>query len=48
MAGIVHLGFITEEEEKEIYCIEQMKSMYGNDAALIYFKLFKRHLIGLP
>lgn len=44
-AGIVQLGFITEEE-KELYCIEQMKSMYGNsDAALIYFRLYKKHLI---
>ena len=43
--GMVHLGFITEEE-KEKYCIEQLKSMYGNsDAALIYFKLFKKHLV---
>ena len=42
---MVRLGFITEEEKSE-YCIEQMKSMYGNsDAALIYFKLFKGHLI---
>ncbi len=43
--GMVHLGFITEEEER-LYCIELLKSMYGNcDAALIYFKLFKKHLI---
>jgi hypothetical protein len=43
--GMVHLGFITEEECQE-YCIEQLKSMYGNsDAALIYFRLFKNHLI---
>jgi hypothetical protein len=44
-AGMVHLGFITEEEEENC-CIEQLKSMYGNsDAALIYFRLFKKHLI---
>jgi hypothetical protein len=43
--GLVQLGFITEEEEKK-YVIEQLKSMYGNtDAALVYFKLFKAHLI---
>jgi hypothetical protein len=44
-AGMVQMGFITEEEKEE-YCIEQLKSMYGNsDAALIYFKLFKTHVI---
>ena len=43
--GMVHLGFITEED-REQYCIEQLKSMYGNsDAALIYFKLFKSHVV---
>ena len=35
-AGMVHLGFITGEEQ-ELYCIEQLKSMHGNsDAALIF------------
>jgi hypothetical protein len=43
-AGMVHLGFITEEEEN--CCIEQLKSVCGNsDAALICFRLFKKHLI---
>ncbi len=42
---MVEMGFITEEEKEE-YCIEQLKSMYGNsDAALIYFKLFKTHVV---
>jgi hypothetical protein len=45
-AGMVHLGFIAEEEEEENCCIEQLKSVCGNsDAALIYFRLFKKHLI---
>jgi hypothetical protein len=44
-AGMVHLGFITEEEEENC-CIEQLKSVCGNsDAALICFRLFKKHLI---
>jgi hypothetical protein len=42
--GMVHFGFITEEEENR--CIEQFKSTCGNsDAALICFRLFKKHLI---
>jgi hypothetical protein len=44
-AGIVCLEFITEKE-KTLYCIEQLKMMYGNsDATNMYFKLFKKHLI---
>jgi hypothetical protein len=43
--GMEHLGFITKGDQEK-YCIEQMKSMYGNtDAALIYFRLFRKHLI---
>jgi hypothetical protein len=44
-AGMVHLGFTTEEEWENC-CIEQLKSMRGNsDATLICFRLFKKHLI---
>jgi hypothetical protein len=43
--GMVHLRFISKKAEVE-YCIEKLKSMYGNSVAtLIYFRLFKNHLI---
>jgi hypothetical protein len=42
--GMLELGFITEEEFDE-YCIQLLKSMYGNvDAALKFFKTYKEHV----
>ena len=42
--GMVEFGFITEEE-RELYCIQLTKSMYGNvNAALIWFKTYENYL----
>jgi hypothetical protein len=43
--GMLELRFITKEEFKES-CIELMRSMYGNiDAAIKFFKTYKKHLL---
>jgi hypothetical protein len=43
--GMLDLGFITKEE-KETYCIELQKAMYGNiDSPLLWMKTFSKFLI---
>ena len=43
--GMVELGFITQQEKEE-YCIELQKAMYGNiDSPLLWMKTFSKFLI---
>jgi hypothetical protein len=45
-ADMLEMGFATQEDLKE-FCLQLLKSMYGNvDAALQFFKTYSAHLTG--